>query len=375
MRISGLFLYALLPSLGFSFAPRGCPQQHKSRPCGSVMQAQPPLRHFVSISSTLNEVPNNEDSVTATLIDEPSSLTTPTESILVQPPSWLQALPLGETISVPNTPIQITRVAQRPDIFVCRNLLPMEECEHLMEQFRSSSSKDMQDAETKTGKTMHRTKSKVAWVPHGHLPVTDLMTSVACQLFLHERLLEEDNDNDAWQVEPEKVQVASYEPTGRFDLHHDGHQRMVTVLTYLNGIAETWFPFAIVDENTANGNHEQTVRIPDKLAFDGSMTQDMTPEKDGLLVASSSLFLRNDNNTRKKHVNPHRVEVQPGDAVVFYNYNPSPQDTPPQPQASSEKDDKDSCTSNMTMDWRSLHAGLPAPEEKWIATNWIELVL
>jgi hypothetical protein len=50
--------------------------------------------------------------------------------------------------------------------------------------------------------------------------------------------------------------------------------------------------------------------------------------------------------------NPHVVRVRAGDAVVFYNYEYNEEISGP------------------IMSWRSLHAGMPASQEKWIATNW-----
>jgi hypothetical protein len=45
--------------------------------------------------------------------------------------------------------------------------------------------------------------------------------------------------------ELESLQVAHYYRNGgKFDMHHEGFYHVVTALTYVNGIAGTWFPFA-----------------------------------------------------------------------------------------------------------------------------------
>ena len=50
------------------------------------------------------------------------------------PPSHLQALSVGETLSLDGTPVTITRIAQKPFMFVLRNFLPPEDCQTLIQQ-------------------------------------------------------------------------------------------------------------------------------------------------------------------------------------------------------------------------------------------------
>jgi hypothetical protein len=42
----------------------------------------------------------------------------------------------------------------------------------------------------------------------------------------------------------EDLQVLDYAPGGEYVFHHDGAPRVLTILYYLNGIGETWFPLA-----------------------------------------------------------------------------------------------------------------------------------
>lgn len=303
--------------------------------------------------------------------DDPPQL-----SRFVQPPTYLQELSLHETSFVPDTPIEITRVALHPDIFVARNVLASKDCQELIDYVGSSCKSPwcrMQTAETKTGITSHRTNSSVAWISSfENLEIADVMTSLACQLFLNEALLLEcQKSQDSTTitgaiVEPENVQVAHYHPTGRFDLHHDGMNRIVTVLTYLNGIAGAWFPFAEVDSSKSG-----RVEVPSTLAIDGNMTQDKVPGSHGLLIATAGTTELNiaselsSSSLSSSTYSPHVVEVSRGDAVIFYNYNPKEALLPPTLSKNKE----------IINDWQSMHTGLPAPQEKWIATNWIEIVL
>lgn len=259
--------------------------------------------------------------------------------VSVKPPSQLQALFVGETLSLQGTPVTITRVAQNPDIFVMRNFLPPEDCQRLITEALKTG---METAETKTGQTAHRSKSSVGWIPHGVLDVADFMTSFCMNMFVNEEILE-----STGMVEPENLQIANYEVGGRFDVHHDGWDRSVTVLTYLNGVAGTWFPFAVTNKHPRKDFDDEK---PPKIVFDGSMTEGKSPGVDGLFVGDKSLI----EQSADLEVGPKVVSLSTGDSIVFYNY---------------EYNDE---MKSSIMAWRSLHAGMLAPKEKWIATNWIE---
>ena len=98
--------------------------------------------------------------------------------------------------------------------------------------------------------------------------------------------------------------------------------------------------------------------VPPKIVFDGSLTQDKVPGKDGVLVADPSFLRQLEEQTTTTTTiveeGPTVVSVSAGDAVVFYNYEYNEE------------------LESSIMSWRSLHCGMPAQKEKWIATNWIQ---
>jgi len=105
------------------------------------------------------------------------------------------------------------------------------------------------------------------------------------------------------------------------------------VLLYLNGVGDTWFPLALPEEPetpTSAGGHEKRPANPSRQAA-LSIARKLAPERDGM-----------------------RVAPRKGDAVAFYNY----------------LDD-----GSTTLDRLALHAGLPAPAEKSIATLWYQVDL
>ena len=116
----------------------------------------------------------------------------------------------------------------------------------------------------------------------------------------------------------------------------------MTVLYYLNGVSGTWFPLAsgmslsLQDPPRTEGDALERVRV-----------QGLIPGTDGILAGS----MDNANNGGAN------VPIQPGDALVFYSYKKDPL-VPACP---------------IQQDWQALHAGLPAPEQKWIATHWFHM--
>lgn len=255
------------------------------------------------------------------------------------PPEILKELKVGDSLRLPSTPVEITRIAFEPGIFTLRKFLPFsEEREALMDEAVDCG---MENAETKSGQVLHRTKSSVAWIyDEGESvgqDVASFMTGFVSRLFLHEDLL------SCERYEPEGVQVVRYTTGGKFDVHHDADNRVVTVLSYLNGIAGTWFPFARVAPPEATEGDEG----PPAMALEGvGMTEGKNPGQDGIWIVGNEYKASDENNQ-------HIVRVEAGDAVVFYNYEFNEESGAP------------------IMAWRSLHAGMPTNHEKWIATNWI----
>ena len=262
--------------------------------------------------------------------------------LALKPPEVLGKLELGASLELPASPVEIVRVGVAPDIFLFRNFLPYDNDRQALIQEAVASG--LEDAETKSGTVLHRTNSSVAWI---HQPedqqelsegqiIASFMTDFVSQFFLSEKFLESD------RFEPESLQVACYTQGGKYDLHHDGFGRVVTVLSYLNGVAGTWFPFAKLSQLTAADNEE----CPPKMTLEGTgMVDGKVPGEHGIWVVGEEY----EGDT----TDPHIVKVCAGDAVVFYNY------------------EFDVGYGAPIMALRSIHAGMPTCREKWIATNWI----
>ena len=186
------------------------------------------------------------------------------------------------------------------------------------------------------------------------------------------------------------MQVLHYENGGQFVLHHDGFDRILTVICYLNGVGETWLPLVDVKHNRQEGEkNEMHERLEsghgekdegnehknkcqegcssreDLNSLDEAIREveenNMLPGSDGVLLSGSKTVPTNcnDNYTAEDddddgNQQSHIISVSPGDAVAFYNY------------ANHDK--------NGQKDWRSIHAGLPVEhtgdEGKWLATCW-----
>lgn len=130
-----------------------------------------------------------------------------------------------------------------------------------------------------------------------------------------------------------------------FPSSSDGYSRVITCLTYLNGVAGTWFPFA--NEPTDLKDNVSTIQNLMKNNSAQFTKQKKKPGIDGICIVGET-----ENDNEDVDDNQHFVKVKQGDAVVFYNYDYNADD-----QKLEER-------------WKSLHCGLPASYEKWIATNW-----
>ena len=126
----------------------------------------------------------------------------------------------------------------------------------------------------------------------------------------------------------EDMQVLRYDSGGEYVFHHDGNDRILTVLYYLNGEGATWFPLA---QNKSKHAFQPQSR---EEAFDHA--EGLKPGVDGVMVST-------DFSTRTSAYIP----VSRGDAVAFFSYH----------------DDG-------RMDWNALHAGLPARNEKFVAAHF-----
>jgi hypothetical protein len=295
------------------------------------------------------------------------------------PPPPIRDLKIGETTHgmAYNDAFNITKVCDEPPIYILRNFLTPSERTTLMDLPHSSSSSSstttsssnqfFTPAKTSAGVIEHRTKSSVAWISETDHPVVEFMTQLTARMFCHRDSIR------SGRVQAERLQIVRYEPDGKFDLHHDGYNRTVTVLTYVNGIAGTWFPYVgapITDMPTVqlHGNTD-------------TLLQNKQPGRHGLLFVGDEVYLGgndddDDDDVEEEHglegesKHPHVVRIHPGDAVAFYNYEPSS-------HHHHDDDDGDDDTRRslpIQMAWRSLHCGLPAKSIKWIATNWFTTI-
>jgi len=265
------------------------------------------------------------------------------------PPSFLACLPVGEIFHLPSHDKNITRLSSSPDIFLVRDFLSTEDGETLMQ---SAVLTGMKQAGTKNSKAdTIRKNSRLTWIDpnQGGIDHTEEAASVAKRTIAKSMMFSHEIMNDQLQAErmeyalAEDVQVAKYDVGGRFDNHHDGYGRYLTVLTYLNGVGGTYFPFGNNDSNEndfTNQSKEQAM----------ATIQDSV-EKCGILIVGkegANPYL--DTRASSSTMNPKTVvEIRMGDAIAFYNYAPDGE-----------------------RDLRSLHCGLSVPEEKWIATCWFQ---
>ena len=108
------------------------------------------------------------------------------------------------------------------------------------------------------------------------------MTDLSSFLFVRDEL-KDYGDESTVVADCEPLQVVRYEPGGKYDVHHDAMERFLTVLTYLNGVAGTWFPYAQVEEYSKGKVGVVDEQAPDMTSKD-TIAKDKTPGKDGVLI-------------------------------------------------------------------------------------------
>jgi hypothetical protein len=318
----------------------------------------------------------------------------PQHSDRVRPPPYLNDLAVGECVHLGDN-IRIVKVSHDPPIFYLPQFLDETDCRTIMDAVADN----MSSSETKQGVVEHRTGSTVAWLgdqddddhgdgahhggdddddPTRHFTMlAGYLQHLTAHLFLPHALTYSSS------VDAERLQVVRYDMQGRYDLHHDGYDRTVTVLTYLNGVAGTWFPFVKVNDDENDDGFIPTMQLGNENMLNGRV-----PGRDGLC------FVGREDNTivppppargeeERGNAKGRVVRVDTGDAICFYNYQPL--DVPPNDDddvqrrrsgnATDHAGDNDDATKNIIMAWKTLHCGLPAPTTKWIATNWLSAVV
>ena len=302
----------------------------------------------------------------------------------LSPPRRLSNLPLHTTMnpikSLPH--IKIKRIATNPDAFLLSNFLslPEEQVSLIMGAVRQG----MEYAGTTSGDVVKQRKnSYISWISpceeeihnddkeisgdHQSRKIARYMTELSSFLFVPDHF--KDEKITEWTYNAEPVQTVRYGSGGKYDVHHDGYNRFITVLTYLNGVAGTWFPYAIIDPN----EHElEELGLEDESIPDMTMdtvATDKVPGRDGILIVG--VEGANDYENHDAHV----VKVQPGDAIVFYSYDWIETDKGIDQREKGDCDSKDlPPPTGPFMNWRSIHSGQETDREKWIATNWFRVV-
>ena len=276
-------------------------------------------------------------------------------------------------------PFQVRRLSHTPHIFHLSNFLSETERMTLLWSTRNDPKEVFYYAQNNT-LNKGRMHCHVSWLkPYFAQGLSGKLAQDSARLVFSEAL----HTGKGGAGQYEQLQIVRYTKAGKFDLHHDLAHRAVTVLYYLNGVAGTWFPLAqqapqppiqqSLKEHLESPLPQPPLPQPHSLqeALDLIKSHKLTPEKDGILVVGNGSFNSHNgdhDDEDKQHAQDTAavVHIQPGDAIVFYNYDTTvPMITDSHNQEFNTK---------AKVDWRAIHAGLPvlnAPE-KCIATHWFQ---
>jgi len=233
---------------------------------------------------------------------------------------------------------EVVRRASRPDCFQIGGLVSRAECDYLI---AAADAIGMEQATTAGGEQTDdgRRGCGVAWLHVDSDAVAASLCGALEQLFVHPTVLGHPGwaSGGRW----ENMQCLWYSAGGEYLPHYDADARMprvLTVLLYLNGKGETWFPLATSlarhDARDAPAHPRATPPRP-QATLAAAVNGQLDASLDGLVLRPSK-----------------------GDAVAFYNL-----------LGTTLAD------GSRQIDHRSLHAGLPASVEKRVATLWYSLDL
>ena len=215
--------------------------------------------------------------------------------------------------------VGIRRLSARPYAYLLRGWLTNSECEYIMRLADAAREEEL--ATTAGSEAVSAAWRKGCEVSHLSATADDVLLNITRDA---SRLI---FSKDAWSrrkelaSEIEFLQVLRYSEGGEFKVHWDAcwkQPRAATLLYYLNGEGETWFPLACDSLEAARDSMPQRQSEAYERAFA------LDPTSDGL-----------------------RVSPQQGDAILLYNF------------------DEDAA-----IDVYSMHAGLPAAATKIIGTQF-----
>ena len=279
---------------------------------------------------------------------------TASDTNFLGPPKVLSSLQIEETYYHPLQSKNITRLSTQPDIFLIRNYIASSnDRETLMDMAITQGMKIAGTRESKVNTV--RKNSYLAWIdPHSFysnkrdkdaISIVREIIAKSRQYFAHDVMnYLMDNVEKIDYAVAEEMQVAKYDSNGHFNYHHDGYGRYLTVISYLNGIGGTYFPFGNMGcKLKEDGIDFTTEDLVSVMAFK------KTVDKCGILIAGKEGA---NAYTSSSSLNPKTIiDIQAGDAIAFYSYAP-----------------------NGDKDQRSVHCSLAVPEEKWISTCWFRSV-
>ncbi len=286
---------------------------------------------------------------------------------------------------------KVSRLAYDSDVFLLKNFLTPFECEAIVHEAKynynneepEEGEKDgdvkqknredkKKDKKSKGGMTVavtndenkqSRSNCSVAWMGDARIfGLCKMIGEAVTETFVT------DGAQKSLNSKRSDMQVLHYGNGGQFVLHHDGFDRILTVICYLNGVGETWLPLVGIEQKQKQGQCQNDGL--GRVGFDSLdeavrevEENNMRPGRNGVLLSGSETMpqISIDTYYSDQHQqpellknNPHKVFVKPGDAVAFYSY------------ANNENSGQ--------KDYRSIHAGLPVEhagdEGKWLATCW-----
>lgn len=240
----------------------------------------------------------------------------------------------------------VERVSIDPPIFILRNAITRSECSQIravalsmgteMEDGKTVSVAEIANANANTTaeeaadispREPQRKHSKVGWLENDRTFIKAIARRA------HEIFLNGMPFHATSGIEP--LQVVHYHGEGgEYVNHHDGNGRLLTVLYYLNGVGETWFPLAN-DRPEECGTHAEICDLMEaRHACIGR-----SPGRNGVLVTCR----KSDENLKPDDTGHIVARVNEGDAVAFYNYKV-----------------------DGSINWKAFHSGLPVTEDDLI---------